>query len=213
MNSAPARAPTILRRFSVNAFEPVTWSVRRPERGQLGDEVDRDDRLPGAGPARDDERDLLLVLAGAADRIHDRVVGDLLFVEEREDRLVADDAGDVVEQALVRPEGGVGDSLEDRRRRPGRRRGRRGRSRARPTWSPANDGFVAEERREVGVVERRLRVVLRVVQVGAGVERDRRLVGERRVRVEQVALVLRDLARRVERRRAAGRRSRRSRSR
>ncbi len=55
-----------------------------------------------------------------------------------------------------------------------------------------------QERREVGVVERRLRVVLRVVQVGAGVEGDRRVVGERRVRVEQVALVLLDLARRVE---------------
>ena len=40
--------------------------------------------------------------------------------------------------------------------------------------------------------------MLRVVEVGAGVERDRAVVGERRVRVEQVALVLRDLARRVE---------------
>ncbi len=84
-----------------------------PEGGQLSDEVDGDDRLPGAGPAGDDERDLLLVLAGAADRIHDRVVGDLLFVEEREHRLVADDARDVVEQALVRAEGGRGDSVED----------------------------------------------------------------------------------------------------
>ena len=66
-------------------------------------------------------------------------------------------------------------------------------------WSPAKAGFVARSAREVGVVERRLRVVLRVVQVGAGVERDRRLVGERRVRVQQVALVLRDLAGRVQR--------------
>ena len=40
--------------------------------------------------------------------------------------------------------------------------------------------------------------MLGVVQVGAGVERDRRVVGERRVRVEEVALVLRDLARRVQ---------------
>ncbi len=30
LNNAPARPPTILRRFSVNAFEPVTWSVRSP---------------------------------------------------------------------------------------------------------------------------------------------------------------------------------------
>ena len=123
--------------------------MERPEaqRGQLGDEVDRDDRLPGAGPARDDEGDLLLVLAGAADRIHDRVVGDLLFVEEREDRLVADDAGDVVEQALVRAEGGVGDSSRIGavvRAGDARRRG----SREGVDWSPANAGFVAEERRE-----------------------------------------------------------------
>ena len=90
--------------------------MERPdaEGGQLRDEVDGDDRLPGAGPAGDDEGDLLLVLAGAADRIHDRVVGDLLFVEQREDRLVADHPRDVVEQALVRAEGGVGDVVEDR---------------------------------------------------------------------------------------------------
>ena len=91
----------------------------------------------------------------------------------------------------------AGDPLEDRRRRPG------------PTTRLVEEGregvaLVAgerrvrrEERREVGVVERRLRVVLRVVEVGAGVERDR-AVGERRVRVDQVALVLGDLARRVE---------------
>ena len=53
------------------------------ELGELGDEVDRDDRLAGAGPALDEEDDLLLVLAGAADLIDDRVVGDELLVEER----------------------------------------------------------------------------------------------------------------------------------
>ena len=128
----------------MNAFEPVTWSVRRPERGELGDEVDRDDRLPGAGPAGDDERDLLLVLAGRPDRIHDRVVGDLLFVEEREDRLVADDAGDVVEQALVRAEGGRRRLARgSRRRRPGRRRAASRKLASSFDWSPANDGFVA----------------------------------------------------------------------
>jgi hypothetical protein len=47
------------------------------------------------------------------DRIHDGVVGDLLLVEEREDRLVPDNAGDVVEKAFVRAERRVGDSLED----------------------------------------------------------------------------------------------------
>ena len=89
--------------------------VEGPEaqRGELCDEIDRDDRLPGAGAAGDDERDLLLVLAGSADRIHDRVVGDLLFVEEREDGLVADDARYVVEQALVRAEGRRGDSVQN----------------------------------------------------------------------------------------------------
>ena len=50
-----------------------------------------------------------------------------------------------------------------------------------------------EEAREVGVVERRRRVVRRVVEVGAGVERDP-AVGERRVGVLEVALVLGDLA-------------------
>ena len=40
-------------------------------------------------------------------------VSDLLFVGEREDRLVADHPRDVVEQAFVRAEGGVGDAFED----------------------------------------------------------------------------------------------------
>ncbi len=81
--------------------------------GELGDEVERDDRLAGARAALDEEDDLLLVLAGAADGVEDRVVGDELLVEERERRLVADDAGDVVEQALVRLERGRGDAIED----------------------------------------------------------------------------------------------------
>ena len=79
--------------------------------------------FPVPGPALDDEDDLLLVLAGAADRIDDRVVGDQLLVEEREDGLVADDPGDVVEQALVRPERGAGDAVEDRAVVRARRRG------------------------------------------------------------------------------------------
>ena len=58
--------------------------------------------LPVPGPPSTRKTTVLLVLAGAADRIEDRVVGDELLVEERERRLVADDAGDVVEQALVR---------------------------------------------------------------------------------------------------------------
>ena len=82
--------------------------------GQLGDEVDGDDRLAGARAAFDEEDDLLLVLAGAADLIEDRVVGDELLVEQDERRLVADDSGDVVEQALVRLERGAGDAVQDR---------------------------------------------------------------------------------------------------
>ena len=48
----------------MNAFEPVRWRVREAALGELGDEVDGDDRLPGARAALDDEDDLLLVLAG-----------------------------------------------------------------------------------------------------------------------------------------------------
>ena len=99
--------------------------------------------LPVPGPPSTMKATCCWFWPAAADRIHDRVVGDLLFVEEREDRLVADDAGDVVEQALVRAEGGAGDPVEDRAvvraddavLEEGRRRRR--------VWSPANDGFVA----------------------------------------------------------------------
>ena len=67
-----------------------------------------------------------------------------------------------------------------------------------PVELVAREGRVRREQaREVGVVERRARIVGRVVEVGAGVERDA-AVGERRVGVLEVALVLRDLARRVE---------------
>ena len=142
LNSAPARPPTILRRFSVNALEPVTWSVLRPALGELGDEVERDDRLAGAGPALDEEDDVLLVLAGAADRVEDRVVGDELLVEEHEvgslrmtratwssRRLCGLKAVAATRSrmlAVVR----AGDAL------------RRGTSRSASSWSPAKDGFV-----------------------------------------------------------------------
>ena len=107
-----------------------------------------------------------------ADRVEDRVVGDQLFVEEREDGLVPDDAGDVVEQALVRAEGG--------RRRRGRgwrrRRGRRARwSRkvARSlSWSPANDGFVARSVAKSAWKSGDAGSCCGVVEVGAGVEGD-----------------------------------------
>ncbi len=79
----------------------------------------------------------------AADRIHDRVVGDLLFVEEREDRLVADDARDVVEQALVRAEGGRCDSVEDGAVVRAGDALRRGTSRERPTGRRRRTGSCA----------------------------------------------------------------------
>jgi len=168
------------------------------QRRQLRHEVDRDDRLPGARPAGDDERDLLLVLAGRADRIHDRVEGDLLFVEERKDGLVLDHAGDVVEQALVRAEGGVGDSLEDCASVVGADHAGFEKVDQGVAFVAYECGVHRHERREYREVERRLRVVLGVVQVGTPVERDHRVVAERRVRVEGIALVLGDLPRRVE---------------
>ena len=134
----------------MNAFEPVTWSVRRPSADSSATRLTAMTDFPVPGPAGDDERDLLLVLAGGADRVHDRVEGDLLFVEEREHGLVLDDARDVVEQALVRAEGGVGDSLEDAHRRPGRLRAPRGSRRARRVWSPVNAGFVARSDAKAG---------------------------------------------------------------
>ena len=70
--------------------------------GEFRDEVEGDDRFAGARAALDEEDDVLLVRARVADGVEDRVVGDELLVEEHEGRLVADDAGDVVEQALVR---------------------------------------------------------------------------------------------------------------
>ena len=110
--------------------------------GELRDEVEGDDRLAGAGAAFDEEDDVLLVLAGAADGVEDRVVGDELLVEEHERRLVADDAGDVVEQALVRLEGGRGDAIEDRAAfvRAGDALSRNVANAS--DWSPANAGFV-----------------------------------------------------------------------
>ena len=76
--------------------------------------------LPVPGTALDQEDDLVLVLPGGLDLVHDRVERDLLLVEEHEGGLVADDPGHVVEQALVRTKRGR------RPRGPGspRRRGR-----------------------------------------------------------------------------------------
>ena len=113
LNIAPARVPTILRRFSVNAFEPVTWSVRRPSAESSATRLTAMTDFPVPGPPATMNATFCWFWPAASDRIHDRVEGDLLFVEEREDGLVADDAGDVVEQALVRAEGRVGDPLED----------------------------------------------------------------------------------------------------
>ncbi len=197
LNSAPARPPTILRRFSVNALEPVRWSVLRPRSASSATRLTAMTDLPVPGPPSTRKTTFCWFCARVADGVQDRVVGHELLVEEDERGLVPDDAGDVVEQALVRLEGGRGDALEDLAFvGAGDALVEEGRERVRLV---AGERRVrAEERREVGVVERRLRVVLRVVQVRAGVERDRPVVGERRMRVEEVALVLRDLARRVE---------------
>ena len=91
----------------------------------------------------------------------------------------------------MRAEGGVGDLVQDR---AVVRAGDAGvQVRREGVDLVAGEGRVRrEQRREVGPVQRRLRVVGREVQVGTGIERDR-AIGERRVRVEQVALVLRDL--------------------
>ncbi len=113
LNSAPARPPTILRRFSVNAFEPVRWSVLRPRSASSATRLRAMTDLPVPGPPSMRKTTFCWFCAGVADRVEDRVVGDELLVEEHEGRLVADDAGDVVEQALVRLEGGRGDALED----------------------------------------------------------------------------------------------------
>ena len=79
--------------------------------GELRDEVEGDDRLAGARAAFDEEDDVLLVLAGTADGVEDRVVGDELFVEEHERRLAPDDAGYMVKKALVRLERGGGNAI------------------------------------------------------------------------------------------------------
>ena len=187
--------------------------MERPEaeRRHLGDEVDRDDRFAGARTARDDERDLVLVLAGDSDRIDDGVVGDLLLVQEREHGLVADHSSDVVEQALVGPKLGGGDLLDDRAVvRAGDPRVEEARELVQLIARERRVG--RQERREVGSVERRHRVIGRVVQIGAGSQGDA-AVGERGVRVHQVALVLGDLARWVQVVDRVGRRSRPPRSR
>ena len=109
LNRTLARPPTILRRFSVNAFEPVTWIVRRPSDASSATRLTARTDFPVPGPPATMNATLCWFWPADRDRIHDRVVGDLLFVEQREDRLVADDPRDVVEQALVRAEGRVRD--------------------------------------------------------------------------------------------------------
>ena len=198
LNSAPARPPTILRRFSVNAFEPVRWSVLRPRSASSATRLRAMTDLPVPGPPSTRKTTFCWFWPACADGVEDRVVGDELLVEEHERRLVADDAGDVVEQALVRLERGRGDALEDlalvRARDALVEEGREVRRAGRRRTTGSSRAASAKS----AWIQRRRRVVLGVVQVRAGVERDRAVVGERRVRVEQVALVLRDLPRRVE---------------
>ena len=152
--------------------------------------------FPVPGPPATMNADALLVLAGASNGIEDRVVGDELLVEQREDGLVSDDAGDVVEQSLVRSKRRVRDAVEDRSVvRAGDAFVEIGRE---VVDLVAGEGRVRREQpRELRVEQRRLLVVRREMQIRASVERDG-AVGERRVGVEQVALVLGDLARRMQ---------------
>src|SRR5687767_14400550 len=86
----------------------------QPHGREFSDEIYRDDRLAGAWTALDKESDLPRVLARRADLVHDRVEGDLLFIQKHECRLVPDDTRDVVEQSLVRLERADSDAIEDR---------------------------------------------------------------------------------------------------
>jgi hypothetical protein len=165
-----------------------------PALGQLGDEVEGDDRLPGPGTALDEEDDLLLVMA--APRIRPVALKATSCSQEREDGLVLDEPGDVVQQPLVRFEHGRGDLLEDRAIVRAddvllEEAGQLADGRAR------EERVQGEERLEVGVVQRGRRVVLGVVQVRARLQFDR-AIRERRVGVHEVTLVLRDLLRGVQ---------------
>ena len=197
LNNAPARAPTILRRFSVKAFEPVTWRVLSPRSASSATRFTAMTDLPVPGPPSTRKTTDRLVLPGAADLVDDRVVGHQLLVEERERRFVANDAGDMVEQPLVGLERGRRYPLEDRSvvraTDPLVEEGREGVDARRRRTRGSSQGAAAK----LGVVERRQWVVLRVVEVGACVEGDR-TVGEGWMGVDQVALVLGDLARRVQ---------------
>ncbi len=65
LNSAPARATDDLAQVLGEGLGAGQVERAEPALGQLGDEVERDDRLAGAGAAFDEEDDVLLVLAGA----------------------------------------------------------------------------------------------------------------------------------------------------
>ena len=149
-----------------------------------------------------------LVLAGVADGIEDRVVGHELLVEQHEGRLVADDPGHMVEQALVGLERGCGDAIEEgavfvgtgdalveeRCERVALRAGERRVGR--------------QERPERRIEDRSLGGVRGVVEVGAGVEIDAVVAIEGGMGVLEVALVLAHLRARDGGGRAADHRSR-----
>jgi hypothetical protein len=169
---------------------------------ELGDEVQRDDRLAGAGPAADDEHRLGVEVAGLGDLGEDRLEHHLLLVEQHVGRLALDHRRGVVEQLLVRPVLALPDAAQH----------------AEPA---AVAEVVVEELHELGdpvAGEQRvdaehvrvpwreqlgLVVVGEVVQVGAGAQLDVAVV-ERLVRVGEVLLVLADLRRGVQRLLEAG---------
>jgi hypothetical protein len=80
---------------------------------QLGDELQRQHRLPGPGAAADDEGGLLVELHALGGLGDDGVEHDALLVEQDVRRLLADHAGGVLEQLLVRPVGAGAHALQD----------------------------------------------------------------------------------------------------
>ena len=164
---------------------------------ELADEVERDDRLAGARPALDEDDRLLRVVVAVTRGRQDRFERDPLLVEQHEVAVRLDHRRDVLEQLAARPVPREQHASHDRLALAGRQ--------AVVQELRELDRLVAGVERvavqRLGVAigpELAIGVVLVVVEVGDGGQRDRIGLVEDLVVVEQPLLVAADLDRWVE---------------
>ena len=165
---------------------------------ELRHQVDRDHRLARPRAAADDDDALPAIVVSLPDAVEHALEHDELLVEQHVLRLLLDDLRHVVHQLLAGPEAVLLDPRQDVE--PAASVQVRAEELAQAPDVVRREQPVARERvlerlREQDVVGQEVVVV----QVGAGAEPDRRIVGvERLVVVEQVLPVLARLHRRVE---------------